>query len=484
MMICCFLPPTFGENKPFDFFIREQRVQTNYKYEKTKLLQVQYIHATNIKTLSDKMTQTLSTLKAPFKLTVDQIQLKENAITLHINDLSIWASKFKIIANNITTLVKSLTEISEIEPDRKISITIDNDYLTQKITDIETSATVIANSFKKEKSLTLLLDNKELLFQTAITLQLLNNDIGELFYAYSNFGNSLAMTNQRFITDKLRLNLLDTIEPIKQKHFKFVESGKISATPTFYIQATYLIKPYKFKNLKPIPYYSKSLENAYYSEYPSNLIQKKITLNDQNFSNSNKSLQFCLAGLNGKLYNDIIKHCVFIHNFEKFSATPKGIFLFDVSQTTLNTFNTQFSINIQKDLLPAYLKFNGKIEIPDVKYGTLEYSRINAQTVLAYSTLTQNIKNKINSTNIYKTANKLIQHVLLDKIIEEYDLLLLNFSFMSLIALIVVILRKLYTYYHNNKPQNNPINIELNRFLKKKPKHTPRKPRARTTAKK
>lgn len=452
---------TCSKSEKFDFFITENRVKTGFSEQKPELLEVEFDYKSTL-TLADDIKACLTSLQKPFKLKASDIEARSNPITLHISDLANWASKFDLLAKGLVKVVKSVPIFTKIKSDRQVLIGMDKDYITQKLSDIQATTLVIAQNFKDKKDInTLIADNT--LNDVKVTLQLLNNDVGELFYGYQKFYNMLTLMSQHFMTDNLRILLLNG-QPIKQSGYKFMEKGKIENQIFFYVKAINLLQPYKYKTLIPIPYNKVSLEDNYYVEYPSNIIKKTLSVTGLT---SNKSLPECLGGLNGKIYDRVVKHCIFVNNRQTYHEIHKGIYLFDIQQSQIAKINEQFGLKIKKATMPSFLQFDGTLQLDNAK-GSVTFEKENAETILTESSLPADVMQQIKSIfKPIKDQHKEIKNFILKYLEEEYDIVLLNLSVLSVITAIFLILKKTYIQYKNSKSKNRPINIELNKIARK-----------------
>ena len=452
---------TCSKSEKFDFFITENRVKSDYSEKKHELLEIKFNYE-DTTPLAEKIKLCLTTLKGPYRLKYSDIEDRNNPVTLHLSDLASWASKFDILSKGLDKIFKSMTPFTPIKSDRQVTIGLDSDYLTQKLSDIDATTKVITQNFKDKTDIaTLLADPK--LNEIKVTLQLLNNDVGELFYGYQNFYNMLTLMSQHFITDNLRMLLLDG-QPIKQSGYKFMEKGKIDKQILFYVRATTLLQPYKYKSLIPIPYNKISLENNYYLEYPSNIIKKTYS---QAGLTSNKSLPECLGGLNGKIYDKILKECIFVNNRNTYHETQKGIFLFDIAQSQITKLNEQFGLKIKRATMPSLLEFDGTIRLDNEK-GSVTFEKTNTETMLTESNIPSDIVQQIKSIfRPMKYQQKVIKNFILKYLEDEYDVVLLNMGALSILTAIFMILKKSYTQYKSTRSKNRPINIELNKIARK-----------------
>lgn len=468
---------TYSKSEKFDFFITENRVKTGFSEQKSQLLEIEFNYKSTL-TLADDIKNCLTSLTKPYKLKVSDIAERDNPITLHVSDLAIWASKFDILAKELVKVVKSIPPFTQIKSDRQILVGMDDDYITQKLSDIQETTAIIAQNFKNQKDITTLLADNTL-NDVKVSLQLLNNDVGELFYGYQKFYNMLTLTSQHFITENLRILLLDG-QPIKQSGYKFLEIGKIDNQIYFYVKAINLLQPYKYKSLIPIPYNKVSLEDNYYVEYPSNIIKKTLSVTGLT---SNKSIPECLGGLNGKIYDKVVKHCIFVNNRKTYHEIHKGIFLFDIQQSQIAKINDQFGLKIKKATMPVFLQFDGILQLDNAK-GSVTFEKENTDTTLTESNIPTEIIQQIKSIfKPLKEQHKEIKNFILKYLEEEYDIVLLNLSVLSVITAIFMILKQTYIQYTNSKSKNRPINIELNKLARKPrtAKLTAPKPKKKST---
>jgi hypothetical protein len=133
--------------------------------------------------------------------------------------------------------------------------------------------------------------------------------------------------------------------------------------------------------------------------------------------------------------------------------------------------------------MPVFLQFDGILQLDNAK-GSVTFEKENTDTTLTESNIPTEIIQQIKSIfKPLKEQHKEIKNFILKYLEEEYDIVLLNLSVLSVITAIFMILKQTYIQYTNSKSKNRPINIELNKLARKPrtAKLTAPKPKKKST---
>ena len=453
----------------FTFFHSDDTIKTYYKYQEEIITEVTFNIPDIVTNTSDIFTKVWEKLRKPFNISFEQTMDAMESVYIQAGDFFMLTSKVNDLQTKHKELVKTLKTIpTHINTENNITIELDKSSLQQKIRNIQITG-VQLELLMKSKTIDTLKADVEKFSKFLSIYEDLNTDAEQIVETLNDFYTVIQLTYHKVKTNYIQQYLLpeeqnDAIDLDFNILGTYLDDNQ---NVICIINQNILKKPIKYRRFYAIPYNNMSLEHNYILNQNTSKIEQLFTPTQIKLGNVNTNEQ-CLNNLNENFPNfinatNVIETCQFIPNYKQFHKTAKGILLYRLSQTDLDTLNKQFkndtNVTLSTDNLPVYLEFNGTITINSHYYDNISFNDTQAfKYTFTNLTKTQQYEISLKNRNTYEIRYDFsnIDQLLTD----NYPIFIMATAISFAFFLIIITIRSLSFKCQKHKPK------EFDRFLR------------------
>ena len=446
----------------FRFFYSQSDSETIYQFEDELLIHTIIRFTKETLAFPTHMKAQWGKLIKPFALTPQIIAKMENEVTIQFNDLEAWIKRLLLLEEDIKSSREIIKLTKPMHYGDNTTVALDSDFESQIKTNIDDYVTKLVTIMETAGQIESI-DKNNILPGMITMFELLNEDLKTYVTEYEKIHEAVTLAQRKVVSDELRDSIIDGTKdvdgPLK---LEIIHIGKEGNNFIVYTTRVLWKNPISGYYLVPISYYSYFITGQYFLTNRHQYVRKFTKVEREVGYHLHAKL--CLEALNNHHLPNTLQHCKFAHSSESFFPTENGVMFYNISTSSISAINKQLTLSYKYEQLPFHVTFNGSLEFYDRDIGNVQITRyaLPSTEVTEFSEDDRKlIKDKFHSLEEIDDTDYIT--LILQK---EYEGIILNISFISILGLLYYIGRAIYHKIKMRKVKTKSIHKAMTKRVK------------------